>query len=60
MSLRDYFAGQALLGFFSDPLYIQQAGENAEKRNISPDDYLAIAAYNMADVMLNERAKQTA
>lgn len=46
MTLRDYFAGQALAGYMA-------------KNNISPvdADVVAFAFYDIADAMLAERAK---
>lgn len=48
MTLRDYFAGQALVGLLSDCV----------KAKIDPDDATAIAAYGYADAMLKEREKK--
>ncbi len=47
MSLRDWFAGQALAGLLSNPRADQEwAGKHA-----------AVSAYNVADAMLAARAK---
>lgn len=51
MSLRDYFAGQALTGMLSQP---------ADRANVEAYDYperAAAWAYSFADAMLAERAK---
>jgi hypothetical protein len=45
MTLRDWFAGQALAGFASRPCY--------------SDDEAAAAAYRYADAMLAARKKET-
>jgi len=46
VTLRDYFAGQALAGLLADGL--------RDKRD---DDDIAEVAYGMADAMLNERER---
>lgn len=51
MSLRDWFAGQALAGLLANP-EIDNIDENA-----SLEDSLANAAYITADAMLKERDK---
>jgi hypothetical protein len=48
MSLRDYFAGQALAGYSSLDFVYQNIGHPA----------VAQMAYDAADAMLSERAKQ--
>ncbi len=51
MSLRDYFAGQALMGTCANP-YI------CSDKSVSPEDYrtsFAKAAYAQADEMLKQR-----
>jgi hypothetical protein len=52
MSLRDYFAGQALAGMIGN--------SNAEQmdKSMSGEDALARAAYVVADAMLKERARE--
>ena len=50
MSLRDWFAGQALAGMLAS----DQVGESQWADN---KDYAASFAYKMADAMLQERAK---
>jgi hypothetical protein len=46
MTLRDWFAGQALAGMLADPANIGSCQVNAE------------AAYKLADAMLAEREKK--
>lgn len=46
MSLRDYFAGQALIGLYAD-----------NDCDASSYDVNAASAYEQADAMLSERAK---
>lgn len=46
MTLRDYFAGQALFGLYA----------NHGTMDL-PQDAIAITAYSMADAMLKERVK---
>lgn len=50
MSMRDYFAGQALVGLL---------GNSRVKDNIS-NDSVAASCYAMADAMMKERDKQEA
>lgn len=50
MTLRDWFAGQALVGFVT---------VNAPSKLDDPAPALAWAAYHMADAMLAERSKAT-
>jgi hypothetical protein len=49
MTLRDYFAGQALAGFLA-----AHAGQGV---SLPEDDWSATRAYEIADAMLAERAK---
>lgn len=51
MSLRDYFAGQAMIGMYSCPHY------SHEDLLFQDDSVMARAAYATADAMLAERAK---
>lgn len=46
MSIRDYFAGQALAGMLANPISREYAPERE-----------AVAAYGYADAMLAERSK---
>jgi hypothetical protein len=46
MSIRDYFAGQALTGFIANPHYLNHGY-----------DQIAAFAYRTADELLKERAK---
>jgi hypothetical protein len=50
MTLRDYFAGQALVGIFSDPA-------RANRRDMTDSSVVAFHAYAFADAMLTERTK---
>jgi len=49
MSLRDYFAGQALAGLLSSNVEVHYSK--------TPTDILAYALYTMANAMLKEREK---
>lgn len=49
MSLRDYFAGQALVGLMSDP------GLRPDK--MAEFQHMAVRLYQVADAMLRERGK---
>lgn len=57
MSLRDYFAGQALssLGLKSDGCYSTHGRKHKEPEKDA--EWIATAAYRYADVMLAERKK---
>lgn len=57
MSLRDWFASQALVGFLSNPSGPKSAGEVAKKRGLGSEEVLAHDAYEIADAMLKARAK---
>lgn len=48
MSLRDWFAGQAIAGLCADP---------SNHKLFADKDEAAVSAYAIADVMLAERAK---
>ena len=51
MTLRDWFAGQALAGLSSDPSFFKDVA------GMIPEVVLADAAYSIADAMLTERVK---
>lgn len=53
MTLRDWFAGQALVGIIQAPDWTLPSGESAES-----DAEHAVAAYAMADAMIAARAAQ--
>lgn len=55
MTLRDYYAGQALIGIVSsnDPA----VGKIAQKSNTEVQDLVAEMSYVYADAMLAERSK---
>ena len=58
MTLRDYFAGQAMAGFFAHPdVFAPYAGkgEKPEDRAARMVDSIAVTAYSVADAMLAER-----
>lgn len=57
MTLRDYFAGQALNGFFSSPAWMKGADAAALKSDAKLADALAEFAYQYADAMIAEREK---
>lgn len=57
MSLRDYFAGQAM-AMFSSPDVLQAVRDDATERGLEPHENIARAAYEMADAMLAERSKE--
>src|SRR3990167_7835286 len=60
MSLRDWFAGQTLIGLMANEARRQEArecvDENAAPPGVIPIDYeVALSAYEMADAMLKAR-----
>lgn len=54
MSLRDWFAGQALIAVLTGPMAVHLA-EAARERGVDNDAIVAIAAYETADAMLAAR-----
>jgi hypothetical protein len=50
MTLRDWFAGQALAGFAADPNVATRSTENRHN--------LAIACYQLADAMMKARGEE--
>lgn len=57
MSLRDWFAGQALAGAISNARFQMALADVADRRGIEPTESVARAAYTLADAMLAVRAK---
>lgn len=55
MSLRDYFAGQALTGILGNPQTPKTANKNGRISFVAVD--ASRAAYEAADAMIAERAK---
>lgn len=53
MSLRDYFAGQALMAMLSQPANAQNIAAYDDTNTV------ARSAYGFADAMLHERAKES-
>ena len=57
MTLRDYFAGQALAGLIANTKYMMALGEISKKENIPSNKNLAISCYETADALIVERTK---
>ena len=57
MSLRDYFAGQALAGSLPNLRMFSDELERREKSGVTLEASMAESAYAMADAMLAERGK---
>lgn len=58
MSLRDYFAGQALAGLLAACRELQESiAATAAEAEVGPTRMTAINAYEIADAMLAERSK---
>ena len=58
MSLRDYFAGQALKGWLSNSETVQALEIVASRTSRTPAALSAQAVYGIADAMLAEREKK--
>lgn len=58
MSLRDWFAGQALAGYLADSETIKAMKAEAKKRSCGANAIIAEAAFEAADAMLAERERQ--
>ena len=57
MSLRDYFAGQALAGLFSSDVILEAAYLEASDKGGKAGEEIAEYAYSMADAMIAARAQ---
>lgn len=57
MTLRDYFAGQALAGILSGG--IEPLGRQAINTGVHPSQIAAVAAYEYASAMLLARQKES-
>lgn len=53
MTLRDYFAGQALVGFMLSQIVVVLSGHDIDEKTADKD--AAEVCYNVADAMLAER-----
>lgn len=58
MSLRDYFAGQALAGLCANETFQDVNADLCMAKDIGADAGMAIAAYELANAMLAARQKQ--
>lgn len=57
MTLRDYFAGQAIIGLLSNSQLTNSLAQEMVTRKVSPDKEIAKGAYAYADAMLAQRKK---
>ena len=57
MSLRDYFASQAITALMSDQRWVNGLDDSAKKEGLLFRPALATCAYQLADAMLAERDK---
>lgn len=60
MTLRDYFAGQALAGYLasvSTPETMTLCSKAAKAQGMEEEPFIALVAYTFADAMLLERSK---
>ena len=57
IELRDYYAGQALVGILSAPV---DRDMRLNKKSVDAEDIIAETAYVIADAMLAERSKDEA
>lgn len=64
MSLRDYFAGQALASLVGRAAFDQSVEDMLKKAKIDPEteteEFVAYLAYEFADAMIAQRAKEAA
>lgn len=58
MTLRDYFAGQALSGLCANESYIRAIAEDEELSDKDKPNKLAEICYELADAMLAQREKE--
>ena len=58
MTLRDWFAGQALAGHCSSTEYLTAARKAGDQRGVAATTQIAEGCYELADAMLAARAKQ--
>ena len=58
MSLRDYFAGQALLGLCGNPDYVKTVKEFTKNDARAGQAMAARSAYRIADAMLTARGEE--
>lgn len=58
MSLRDWFAGQAIVGMLANP-QLSALVKLAKEADADAYCFAAMGAYRMADAMLKERKDQT-
>ena len=57
MSMRDYFAGQALAGFLANKELCENATGEADRTGSSVISVYALSVYAVADAMIAARAK---
>jgi hypothetical protein len=58
MTLRDYFAGQALTGLLSNEQWCRRLDKAAAKQVVGFKEAVAFSAYEMADKMLKARKRK--
>lgn len=58
MSLRDWFAGQALAGLQANGVISENAAEMGKVTKMRDTQWRSVMCYEMADAMLAARAKQ--
>ena len=58
MTLRDYFAGQAMMGIINSKAVLHAAAKDAREMHDTIYDQVAWHSYKHADAMLTERAKK--
>jgi hypothetical protein len=57
MTLRDYFAGQALAGIVADNATIKLVAQTAYDEGLKVVEVVSMSCYEYADAMLKERDK---
>ena len=58
MTLRDYFAGQALIGMTTGQTTNEKFANWIKEQPVTPNEWLGITAYTIADAMIAERNKK--
>ena len=59
MTLRDWFAGQALAGIMANEKRIREIIQLADRQDRQVPNSIAIDCYALADAMIAERAKRS-
>jgi hypothetical protein len=58
MTLRDWFAGQAISGMFTNEMVLRNVRNKSQKKGIDFSAEVAFQAYTLADEMIKERNRE--